>query len=91
MDKPIRYESVQEPLDNEERELMDPDNWDWDNPVELVVAEHLMINLPVKVTPEEWVMIDQVARRGDRFPRIHQTCRAQRRTRTVDGEFGRRD
>ena len=32
MSKPaIRYESTQEPLDDEERELMDPDNWDWEN------------------------------------------------------------
>lgn len=26
-----RYESTQEPLDEEERELMDPEHWDWDN------------------------------------------------------------
>jgi hypothetical protein len=31
MKKAIRYESTQEPLDEEERELMDPDNWDWEN------------------------------------------------------------
>src|SRR5262245_36089913 len=35
MEEPIRYESIQEPLDDEERELMDPNNWDWDNPVEM--------------------------------------------------------
>src|SRR5688500_5491396 len=27
MNEPIRYESIQEPLDDEERELMKPDNW----------------------------------------------------------------
>lgn len=25
-----RYESIQEPLDEEERVLMDPDTWDWE-------------------------------------------------------------
>jgi hypothetical protein len=28
---PIRYESIQEPLDDEERELMDPETWDWES------------------------------------------------------------
>jgi hypothetical protein len=28
---PTRYESIQEPLDDEERILMDPDTWDWEN------------------------------------------------------------
>ena len=32
MKEPIRYESIQEPLDEEERELMDPESWDWENP-----------------------------------------------------------
>ena len=31
----VRYESTQEPLDDEERELMDPDNWDWENAYEI--------------------------------------------------------
>ncbi len=36
MGKPvIRYESTQEPLDDEERELMDPDKWDWENAYEI--------------------------------------------------------
>lgn len=26
----VRYESIQEPLDDEERMLMDPDTWDWE-------------------------------------------------------------
>ena len=38
MEGPVRYESLQEPLDDEERELMDPDNWDWDNPIEGVTV-----------------------------------------------------
>ena len=31
MTEPIRYESLQEPFDDEERELMDPDTWDWES------------------------------------------------------------
>jgi hypothetical protein len=32
MSKPaVRYESIQEPLDDLERELMDPDTWDWEH------------------------------------------------------------
>jgi hypothetical protein len=27
----VRYESIQEPLDDLERELMDPDAWDWEH------------------------------------------------------------
>ncbi len=27
----MRFESLQEPLDEEERILMDPDTWDWEN------------------------------------------------------------
>ncbi len=34
MNEPIRYESVQGPLDDEEREVMDLDNGDWVNPIE---------------------------------------------------------
>ena len=30
MNRQIRYESLDEPLNDEERDLMDPDAWDWD-------------------------------------------------------------
>ncbi len=62
MDAPIRYESIQEPLDEEERELMDPDNWDWENPIEVVMSEDLVISMPIEVTPEEFDLISHVAR-----------------------------
>jgi hypothetical protein len=29
----MRHDSSQEPLDDEERELMNPDKWDWGNPI----------------------------------------------------------
>ena len=35
MTEPIRYESLQEPFDDEERELMDPESWDWESTEEL--------------------------------------------------------
>lgn len=31
MEGPIGYEALQQPLDDEERELMDPETWDWDS------------------------------------------------------------
>jgi hypothetical protein len=31
MEKPMRYEPTPEPLDEEERRLMDPESWDWDS------------------------------------------------------------
>ena len=51
MNRPIRYESIQEPLDEEEREIMDPDNWDWENPIEVVVSDNLIITLEIDLTP----------------------------------------
>jgi hypothetical protein len=61
MKKAIRYESTQEPLDEEERELMDPDNWDWENPIELVVSDNLIITLEIDLTPEESALLSQGA------------------------------
>ena len=61
MGQPIRYESIQEPIDEEERELMDPDNWDWENPIEVVVSDDLTIVLEIEVTPEEHTLIAQAA------------------------------
>jgi hypothetical protein len=62
MERPIRYESIQEPLDDEERELMDPENWDWDNPIEVVVAENVGIQMPIDVTFDEFDCLSEVAR-----------------------------
>jgi hypothetical protein len=62
MKRSIRYESIQEPLDDEERELMDPDNWDWDHPVDVVIAENVGVQLPIDVTFEEFDCLSRVAR-----------------------------
>ena len=65
MNKPIRYESVLDPLDEEERELMDPDNWDWENPIEVVVSDDLIITLEIDVTPEDHKLLAQAAAAED--------------------------
>lgn len=54
MEKPIRYESLQEPLDDEERELMNPDNWDWDNPIEGVTVGDPGAVLSIRFTFDEY-------------------------------------
>lgn len=61
MNKRIRYESIQEPLDEEERELMNPDNWDWENPIEVVVSDDLIITLEIDLTSEEHKVLAQAA------------------------------
>ena len=37
MNEPIRYEPTQEPLDDEERILMDPETWDWKSAQDAIV------------------------------------------------------
>ena len=41
---------------------MDPEHWDWDSPVEVVVTENVGIQLPIEVTFEEYDNLSQVAR-----------------------------
>lgn len=55
MSEPIRYESIQEPLDDDERELMDPDNWDWNNPIEGVTVREPSVT--VRFTREEYMAL----------------------------------
>ncbi|MGH2614077.1 MAG: hypothetical protein ACRDJC_02460 [Thermomicrobiales bacterium] len=62
MEKGIRYESIQEPLDDEERELMDPDNWDWDNPIEGRTIGTPGAILRVRFSREEFLDLDRIAR-----------------------------
>lgn len=71
----IRYESIQEPLDDEERELMDPDNWDWDNPVEVHIADSPGAILRVRFSREEFIALNDMAREAGLGPIafIHQT------------------
>lgn len=53
---------LQEPLDDEERELMDPDTWDWDNPIEGIPAERPGLVFEVRFTPDELAHLSRSAR-----------------------------
>jgi hypothetical protein len=61
MPKPARYESTQEPLDEEERELMDPETWDWENAEELPPMPDVLIELPIALTRDEYRTIGRAA------------------------------
>ena len=61
MTKQIRYESIQEPLDDEEREFMNPDNWDWDNPIEGVTVGEPRVSLTIPVAFDELDAIVEAA------------------------------
>lgn len=61
MKKQIRYESIQAPLDEEERELMNPDNWDWDNPIEGVTVGEPRASLTIQFTFAELDAIVEAA------------------------------
>ena len=63
MTENVRYESIQEPLDDEERELMNPDNWDWDNPVEVCVVGEPGAMLRLRLSFDEYEALFQAARR----------------------------
>ena len=75
MEKGGRYESIQEPLDDEERELMDPDNWDWDNPLEGRTIGTPGAILRVRFSRDEFLALDRIARESGKGPIdfIHQT------------------
>ena len=61
MSKPIRYESIQDPFDEEERELMDPETWDWDSAEELPPMPDVKIELPIAFTRDEYRTIGRAA------------------------------
>ncbi len=61
MTKQVRYESIQEPLDDEERELMNPDNWDWDNLTEGVTVGEPRASLTIPLTFDELDAIVEAA------------------------------
>jgi hypothetical protein len=53
---------LREPLDDEERELMDPDNWDWDTTVEGRTIGTPGAILEIRLTREEYVALSRHAR-----------------------------
>jgi hypothetical protein len=52
MERSIRFESLQEPLGDEERDLMDEENWDWDNPSEVIVTENFRVQPSIELRRE---------------------------------------
>jgi hypothetical protein len=61
MAKPTRRDTTQEPLDEEERELMDPETWDWENAEELPAMSDVLIELPIALTRDEYRTIGRAA------------------------------
>jgi hypothetical protein len=70
---------LREPLDDEERELMDPENWDWDNPVDVRVIGTPGAVLRVRFTRDEYLALARIARDSGVGPvaLIHQTMLEQ--------------
>ena len=54
-------ESTQEPLDEEERELIDPATWYWDSAKELPPIRDVKNELPIAFTRDEYRTIGRAA------------------------------
>jgi hypothetical protein len=57
----IDDEIVQRTLDEIERELQDPDQWDWDHPVAVTVSPDLKIELGTSFNREELHLLSAAA------------------------------
>ena len=58
-------ERLQEPLDDEERELMDPETWDWESVVELEPVANPGVVVAIRLSREEFSHVDRAARAED--------------------------
>ena len=54
-------DKLSEPLDDEERELMDPEAWDWDSLTELPPAANPGVVLPIRLTLDEMTRVGRAA------------------------------
>jgi hypothetical protein len=54
--------ATQEPLDDEERELMDPDNWDWSTTTPGRTVGTPGAILEIRFTRDEYVTLSRLAR-----------------------------
>lgn len=52
---------LREPLDDEERELMDPDTWDWSSLEELPPVQNPAAILPIRFSLEEMTRVGRAA------------------------------
>jgi hypothetical protein len=56
-----RYESIQEPLDEEERILMDPDTWEWENAEEGGPSPDPHLIFQVRLSGDDLALIEPAA------------------------------
>jgi hypothetical protein len=91
MTDPIRFESLVEPRNDEERELMNPDTWDWETTVEAEIAPDVGAVLPVRFARDEFLTLARIAREEGVNPVefIRQTI-LERIGMTADAEGGTR-
>jgi hypothetical protein len=68
MRQPPTGQTTQEPLDDDERELMDPENWDWDNPIEVRVVGTLGAVVRVHFSRDEFFAVARLAREAGLAP-----------------------
>lgn len=61
MTQKTQYISTQEPLDDEERMLMDPDTWDWESAQEAIVEPSGFSVTEVRLSYEELSQIEEAA------------------------------
>ena len=59
--EPEADDRLREPLDEEERELMDPNTWDWDSAAELPPAVNPGVVLPICLTLEDMTRVGRAA------------------------------
>lgn len=59
--KPENDDRLREPLDDEERELMDPATWDWDSLTELPPVPNPGAVLPIRFSLEELTRVGRAA------------------------------
>ena len=57
----VRYESTQEPIDDVERELMDPETWEWENAEEGGPSPDPHLIFRVRLTGEDIHRIEPFA------------------------------
>ncbi len=62
MENPALDDRLREPLDDEERALMDSETWDWDNPIEGIPADNTGLVFALRFTPAELETLTQHAR-----------------------------
>jgi hypothetical protein len=58
---PQHDDKLREPLDQEERVLMDLETWDWDTPIKVVVHPNPGAILPIRFTRDEVVRLQRLA------------------------------